>query len=160
MATSKNRQSSASARRIANEVEPVLWKSGRLKLLDQRKLPHVETWIELHGAADTARAIRDMVVRGAPAIGVTAAFGLVLASRGFRPGRVLGDFEKAAAVLAAARPTAVNLAWAVRRVLACAATALMMSRRKPSWPLVTPSIVSTFSMSFWSGSSSLPVSAL
>jgi methylthioribose-1-phosphate isomerase len=97
------------------EIEPVVWKAGRLRLLDQRKLPHVETWIELHRAADTARAIRDMVVRGAPAIGVTAAFGLALEARRFREGRVRADFEKAAAVLLAARPTAVNLAWAVER---------------------------------------------
>lgn len=97
------------------EIEPVVWKAGRLRLLDQRKLPHVETWIELHRAADTARAIRDMVVRGAPAIGVTAAFGLALEARHFREGRVLADFEKAAATLKAARPTAVNLAWAIER---------------------------------------------
>jgi len=96
-------------------VEPIRWKAGRLRLLDQRKLPHKETWIELRGAADTARAIRDMVVRGAPAIGVTAAFGLALEARRFRVGRVLADFEKAARVLAEARPTAVNLAWAIER---------------------------------------------
>ncbi len=96
-------------------VEPISWKAGRLRLLDQRKLPHKETWIELRGAADTARAIRDMVVRGAPAIGVTAAFGLALEARRFRAGRVLEDFEKAARVMGDARPTAVNLAWAIER---------------------------------------------
>ncbi|HXC52210.1 MAG TPA: S-methyl-5-thioribose-1-phosphate isomerase [Candidatus Limnocylindrales bacterium] len=96
-------------------VEPISWKAGRLRLLDQRKLPHKETWIGLRGAADTARAIRDMVVRGAPAIGVTAAFGLALEARRFRAGRVLEDFEKAARILKEARPTAVNLAWAIER---------------------------------------------
>jgi methylthioribose-1-phosphate isomerase len=96
-------------------VEPISWKAGRLRLLDQRRLPHTETWIELHRAADTAKAIRDMVVRGAPAIGVTAAFGLALEAKRFRAGHVVQDFEKAAAILHAARPTAVNLAWAIER---------------------------------------------
>ncbi|HEY2774075.1 MAG TPA: S-methyl-5-thioribose-1-phosphate isomerase [Candidatus Binatia bacterium] len=96
-------------------VEPIRWKAGRLSLLDQRKLPDREVWLRLEGAADTAAAIRDMVVRGAPAIGVTAAFGLALAARRFREGRIVEDFERAAATLQAARPTAVNLAWAIDR---------------------------------------------
>ncbi|MFN2426604.1 MAG: S-methyl-5-thioribose-1-phosphate isomerase [Candidatus Binatia bacterium] len=107
--------------RVEKDIEPIVWKGGRLRLLDQRKLPLVETHLELRGAADTARAIRDLVVRGAPAIGVTAAFGLALEAKRFRAGRVTADFERAAAVLHAARPTAVNLAWAIerqRRVLA------------------------------------------
>ncbi len=111
-------------RAARREIEPIAWKGGRLRLLDQRKLPHTETMLELRGAADTARAIRAMVVRGAPAIGVTAAFGLALEARRFRGGRVMADFERAAAVLQAARPTAVNLAWAIerqRRVLVAAA---------------------------------------
>ena len=101
--------------RRADDVEPIVWKGGRLRLLDQRRLPHLETWLELRGAADTARAIRNMVVRGAPAIGVTAAFGLALQAGRFRAGRVMQDFERAAALLQAARPTAVNLAWAIER---------------------------------------------
>ncbi len=98
------------------EVRPIRWRKGRLELLDQRKLPAREVVVELGGARDTARAIRSMVVRGAPAIGVTAAFGLVLASRRFRSGRLAEDFEKAAAILEAARPTAVNLHWAIVRL--------------------------------------------
>jgi methylthioribose-1-phosphate isomerase len=120
-AETKTRTKKPAAKRREPRIEPIVWKNGRLLLLDQRKLPHVETYLELHGAADTARAIRTMVVRGAPAIGVTAAFGLALAARKFRAGRVGADFEKAAATLQAARPTAVNLAWAIerqRRVLA------------------------------------------
>jgi len=101
-------------RRVA-DIEPIVWKAGRLSLLDQRKLPHVETHLALKGAADSARAIRDLVVRGAPAIGVTAAFALALEAKRFRTGRVEEDVEKAAAVLLAARPTAVNLAWALER---------------------------------------------
>ncbi|HYB99272.1 MAG TPA: S-methyl-5-thioribose-1-phosphate isomerase [Candidatus Limnocylindrales bacterium] len=98
------------------DVEPIVYKAGRLFLLDQRKLPHREELLELHGAADTARAIRDMVVRGAPAIGVTAAFGLALQARKFSARRLREDFEKAAATLLAARPTAVNLKWGIDRL--------------------------------------------
>jgi methylthioribose-1-phosphate isomerase len=83
-----------------------------LSLLDQRLLPREEIWIECPSAADVAEAIRTMVVRGAPAIGVAAAFGMALAAqRG-------DDLQKAADELRSARPTAVNLAWAVDRMLA------------------------------------------
>jgi len=105
-----------SSRTTIEEVRPIDFSRGRLRLLDQRKLPAVERYVECHGAADTARAIRDMVVRGAPAIGVTAAYGIALAAKKFRPGRIREDFEKAARVLVAARPTAVNLTWAVDRM--------------------------------------------
>lgn len=98
------------------EVKPIKWKAGQLSLLDQRKLPAVEVYLDLTGARDTARAIRSMVVRGAPAIGVTAAFGMAMEARRFRDGRILADFERAASILHAARPTAVNLAWALQRM--------------------------------------------
>jgi len=98
------------------EVRPIVWRGGRLYLLDQRKLPATETFVELHGARDSARSIRTMVVRGAPAIGVTAAFGLAMEAPRFRRGRAAEDFERAAALLEASRPTAVNLRWAIARV--------------------------------------------
>ena len=100
------------------EVRPIRWRRGRLSLLDQRKLPGVEVYLELSGARDTARAIRDMVVRGAPAIGVTAAFGMAMEARRFRAGRVAEDFDRAGRTLIDARPTAVNLSWAVERLRA------------------------------------------
>jgi len=103
-------------RKPIREIRPIELVGGRLRLLDQRRLPAVERYVECSGAADTARAIRDMVVRGAPAIGVTAAYGIALAAKRFRPGRVREDFERAARALVAARPTAVNLAWAVDRM--------------------------------------------
>jgi methylthioribose-1-phosphate isomerase len=79
----------------------------RVVLLDQRRLPDEEVELECRSAADVAEAIRAMVVRGAPAIGVAAGYGLALAAlRG-------EDLGAAEAVLAAARPTAVNLAWAL-----------------------------------------------
>ena len=92
-------------------VTPLQWRGDALLLLDQRLLPREETWLECRDATAVAAAIRDMVVRGAPAIGVTAAFGIALAAlRG-------DDVEAAAAHLREARPTAVNLAWAVDRML-------------------------------------------
>lgn len=81
-------------------------------MLDQRRLPREEHYVELRDAASVAAAIRDMVVRGAPAIGVAAAYGLAVeARRG-------GDLRVAGELLARARPTAVNLRWAVEKLLA------------------------------------------
>ncbi|HEX5477361.1 MAG TPA: S-methyl-5-thioribose-1-phosphate isomerase [Burkholderiales bacterium] len=87
-------------------VEPIRWKGDRLELLDQRLLPEKLTYVTCRSAQEVARAIRDMVVRGAPAIGCAAAFGVVL-SRGSPEG-----FE----VLKTSRPTAVNLFWALERM--------------------------------------------
>ncbi len=93
------------------------WREGRLWILDQTLLPAREQWIELRGAADTAEAITRLAVRGAPLIGIAAAYGLAL-EVDHRP----GDAEQAAALLAGTRPTAANLAWAVSRVAAAART--------------------------------------
>jgi methylthioribose-1-phosphate isomerase len=83
-------------------------------LLDQRRLPDEEVELECGSAAQVAEAIRSMAVRGAPAIGIAAAYGFALAAaRG-------EDLEEAFAVLARARPTAANLAWALREVRAAA----------------------------------------
>lgn len=90
----------------------VRWKAGRLWLLDQRSLPAEVRYVEQAKAEDVAAAIASMIVRGAPAIGIAAAYGMALAARA---GASLRD---AAKTLIAARPTAVNLAWAVNRVLA------------------------------------------
>jgi methylthioribose-1-phosphate isomerase len=99
------------------------WKGDTLMLLDQRILPIKEFMRSCPDATSVAEAIKTMVVRGAPAIGVTAAFGLVLAAqaavRRKRPWRPL--FQKAAVELAATRPTAVNLFWAIDRMSRLAA---------------------------------------
>ncbi len=92
-------------------VEPIRWTADTLHLLDQRRLPHEVTYVACHTAHEVAVAIRDMVVRGAPAIGVSAAFGMALA---WKSGE---DFRGAADELRRARPTAVNLMWAVDRML-------------------------------------------
>jgi methylthioribose-1-phosphate isomerase len=97
--------------------------ADRLWLLDQRVLPTEERYVELSTAAEVAEAIRAMVVRGAPAIGVTAAYGLVLAAQTCRDqtaAAFLGQMRSAGELLSGARPTAVNLAWAVREMLAAA----------------------------------------
>jgi methylthioribose-1-phosphate isomerase len=92
-------------------VEPIRWRGDALELLDQRRLPREMVYVTCRDAHQVAGAIRDMVVRGAPAIGVAAAFGMALASmRG-------DDLRDAARELRATRPTAVNLAWAVDRML-------------------------------------------
>ncbi|MGQ9729219.1 MAG: S-methyl-5-thioribose-1-phosphate isomerase, partial [Candidatus Fervidibacter sp.] len=91
------------------------WTGNSLLLLDQRKLPHEETWVACEIAEEVAEAIRSMVTRGAPLIGITAAFGMVLAAKQAKlKGLTIHlELEKAAQILISARPTAVNLSWAV-----------------------------------------------
>jgi methylthioribose-1-phosphate isomerase len=101
-------------------VRTVFWSDGTLKLIDQRRLPATFEVVSLSSYPEVASAIREMVVRGAPAIGVTAAFGLALAaqeSSAASVGDLLVDLREAAVALRAARPTAVNLAWAIDRIL-------------------------------------------
>jgi methylthioribose-1-phosphate isomerase len=112
----------AKSSKADNEVRPIVWKDGALHLLDQRRLPREERYLVCRGARDTARAISEMVVRGAPAIGVTAAYGLAMEAARFRRGRACEDFAGAAETLIAARPTAVNLRWAVERLRALVAS--------------------------------------
>jgi methylthioribose-1-phosphate isomerase len=97
----------------------VVWYQDRLYLLDQRHLPERAELLPLSSAAATARAIADMVVRGAPAIGIAAAYGVVLAARDAyarRGGDWRTHVEGDLALLAASRPTAMNLFWAIERM--------------------------------------------
>ncbi|MGD8515094.1 MAG: S-methyl-5-thioribose-1-phosphate isomerase [Granulosicoccaceae bacterium] len=106
---------------LHDSIRAIQWRGEQLSLLDQRLLPHQETWIDLHDAQSTADAIRDMVVRGAPAIGITAAYGVVLAARNRyaqSPDTWRQHIEADLQVLAASRPTAVNLFWALDRMRA------------------------------------------
>ena len=91
---------------------PIRWKDGKLRLLDQRQLPNRVVFEEPRDADEVARAIRELRVRGAPVIGVAAAYGMAMAWRDE------ADLLQAAALLRDARPTAVNLVWAVDRMLA------------------------------------------
>lgn len=104
---------------LYDSIRPIIWTDAGLKLLDQRLLPEKHQYELYTEVEDVAQAITDMVVRGAPAIGVTAAFGVVLAARKsymhspkLWQAMLHEDMEK----LKAARPTAVNLAWAVDRM--------------------------------------------
>jgi methylthioribose-1-phosphate isomerase len=91
-------------------ITPMKWGGDRLLMLDQRLLPTREEWLQLKSSTEVAHAIRDMAVRGAPAIGVAAAYGMALAA-------LYGErIEQADAVLRASRPTAVNLFWALDRI--------------------------------------------
>ena len=102
-------------------IRPILWDDKGLLLLDQRLLPWREKYLRFKTWQEVREAIRAMVVRGAPAIGITAAIGLVLAAERIKA-RSQKDFlarlKRAAEGLKKARPTAVNLAWAVERVFA------------------------------------------
>lgn len=102
------------------------WRDGAVRMLDQRRLPHETIYQDFTDYREVAAAIRDMVIRGAPAIGVAAAYGLALAANGSRSansGEVCDELKVAADTLRAARPTAVNLFWAIDRVLTCVAAA-------------------------------------
>jgi methylthioribose-1-phosphate isomerase len=92
-------------------MSPFTFEDGIFQILDQRALPLEEIWMECVNATQVASAIKTLAVRGAPAIGIAAAFGCALAAQSGRT-----DLEKASKNLVEARPTAVNLAWAVNRM--------------------------------------------
>lgn len=95
----------------------------QVRLLDQRKLPMVETYVECRTYREVATAITQMVVRGAPAIGVTAAAGIALGVQQLQPADEAdfdAHFESMCTTMAQTRPTAVNLFWAIERMRACA----------------------------------------
>jgi methylthioribose-1-phosphate isomerase len=97
----------------------VSWRDGAVVLLDQRRLPTEESFIECRTVEEVARSIEDMTVRGAPAIGVTAAFGVAIAARtheGGEPEAFQNALEACFERLSATRPTARNLFWAIERM--------------------------------------------
>lgn len=102
----------------AEKIKAIDWRGDTLHLLDQRLLPLEERWLAYDSAAGVAQAIRDMVVRGAPAIGIAVAYGVVLGARARRAsgGDWRAGLEEDCQLLAASRPTAVNLFWALNRM--------------------------------------------
>ena len=103
----------------AGEVKAVEWVAGRVRILDQTVLPHEEQYPEYSDYRDVAAAIKALKVRGAPAIGIAAAYGLALAARAIDAGskeELLAGLRAASEELAATRPTAVNLFWALERM--------------------------------------------
>ncbi|MDG2307368.1 MAG: S-methyl-5-thioribose-1-phosphate isomerase [Candidatus Binatia bacterium] len=98
------------------KVRTVEWKKGRVVMLDQRLLPNREVYRLYKDPKEVIEAIRDLVVRGAPAIGVSAAMGLALGAQKLPQARFSKEFDKLCRAFAAARPTAVNLFWAIERM--------------------------------------------
>ena len=101
-------------------LRAIHWQDGKVILLDQTRLPHEEVWIELDDYRDVVTAIKEMRVRGAPAIGVAGAYAVALAgveNAGASPGEFVRLLEMAARCIKDARPTGANLSWAVERVM-------------------------------------------
>ena len=108
---------------LLNEIRPIEWANGTLRLLDQTLLPSEEVIVEAHTYLEAVDAIRTMRVRGAPAIGVTAAYAVAMAARELEISdrdTFLRRLAEAGAEIKSARPTAVNLMWAVDRMIAIA----------------------------------------
>lgn len=101
-------------------IKTLEWKDNRLCLIDQTVLPHEKKYVECFTYNDVARAIKEMIVRGAPAIGVTAAYGIVLGATEYKGADVEGflkHIQDVAQTLRNTRPTAVNLFWALERMM-------------------------------------------
>lgn len=105
---------------LPNEVYPVVWINDHVRLIDQNRLPEKYTLVDIRYVNDMAEAIRSMIVRGAPAIGVAAAYGMYLGAREIdtqQREEFLARLEEIAELLRSTRPTAVNLFWAIARML-------------------------------------------
>jgi len=110
-----------------SEVRTVEWVNGYVRMIDQTRLPYQFVYVNLKNYREVAKAIRDMTVRGAPAIGVAAAMGMALAANASRTKgrkRLIAELEAAAEVLRRSRPTARNLFWGVEVVLRRAETTI------------------------------------
>jgi len=111
-------------------VATVEYVNGAVRLIDQRRLPSEEVFIDCRDYQTVAEAIRTLAVRGAPAIGVTAALGLAVGARAIEAedfDQFWARFTEICAVMAATRPTAVNLFWAIARMKTCAQTQRQLS---------------------------------
>jgi len=97
-------------------IRTIEWNGDAVVMLDQRRLPAEEVYVACRDYREVAEAIRTMVIRGAPAIGVAAAMGVALGVRQADPSRLDEEFEEICRTLAATRPTAVNLFWAIERM--------------------------------------------
>lgn len=102
-----------------SSFKTIEWKDDRVVILDQRKLPTEEVYIECHTVEDVAQAIKEMAIRGAPAIGVAAAMGVALGALKYKDKSrkgFLSEFEMITSTISKTRPTAVNLFWAINRM--------------------------------------------
>ena len=99
-------------------MRPIEWREDHCTLIDQRLLPTEEKWVDCRTVEEVASAIREMKIRGAPAIGITAAYGLAIVAKKTQAATLeefLKELSAASELLAATRPTAVNLFWALQR---------------------------------------------
>ena len=113
------------ARKNLDLLLTVAWKDDAVVMMDQTKLPNRLVYVKCTDYRQVADAIKKLVVRGAPAIGVTAAFGLALAAKASKAkdvAELMTDLDTAFKILRATRPTAVNLFWALERVMGKAKT--------------------------------------
>src|SRR5580658_5189586 len=94
-------------------IETIQWTSGGVVMIDQTRLPREEVYVTCTGHAQVADAIRSMVIRGAPAIGVAAAMGIAL---GMQEATSTAEFDGICETIRVTRPTAVNLFWAIERM--------------------------------------------
>ena len=104
----------------ANHIYPVVWQDNHVSLIDQTRLPEEYSRVEISRSSDMAQAIKTMIVRGAPAIGVAAAYGMYLGAKEVETQNVselLDHLQQVADSLKQTRPTAVNLFWAISRML-------------------------------------------
>src|SRR5687767_4850757 len=104
---------------MAAMLQTIEWAEGHVKLLDQTRLPMETVYVEIHNERQMWDAIRRLVVRGAPAIGVATAFGVYLGVKDLRKNDLFPFYDKLNEVcdyLATSRPTAVNLFWAIDRM--------------------------------------------
>jgi methylthioribose-1-phosphate isomerase len=106
---------------VMEKMEPIEWLDGKIRIIDQSRLPHQEVQLELAGYEEVAEAIKTLRIRGAPLIGIAGAYGLALCAQSIktksRP-QFLRELRQTAETLAYTRPTAVNLRWAINRMLA------------------------------------------
>ena len=104
----------------SSHIYPVIWQENKVLLIDQTRLPEEYNFVEISRVEDMAQAIKTMIVRGAPAIGVAAAYGMYLGARAIETNdlnQFLTQLEEVAQLLRQTRPTAVNLFWAIARML-------------------------------------------
>ncbi|MBI2887771.1 MAG: S-methyl-5-thioribose-1-phosphate isomerase [Chloroflexi bacterium] len=102
-------------------IKTIEWAAGRVRIIDQTRLPHQRVYLDIRTPQEMVAAIQAMRIRGAPALGVAGAYGLALGGLGIRAGsraQFLAQLRPIAEELCAARPTAVNLSWGVQRLLA------------------------------------------
>ena len=118
------------------ELRSIWWSKGTVVIIDQRLLPRRLKYLRIRTAREMARAIKDMAIRGAPAIGVAAAMGLALTAyrcRARSREAFLERLKRSAEILRATRPTAVNLFWAIERVMGVAERSETVEEIRGTW---------------------------